>query len=83
MWPIQERPEAACRDEEGKKRLSYFVIAIVTPTLPVCLPAWSAAPGSLISCAIKPSTGDHGSCDSGYTEDSVLVRFEIKHFTLK
>lgn len=83
MWPIQEQPEAACGDGEEKKRPSYFVIAIVTQTLPVCLQAWSAAPGSLISCAIKPSTGDHGSCDSGYIEDSVLVSSKIKHFSLK
>lgn len=40
MWPIQDRPEAARREGEGKKRPSYFVIAIVTQALPVCLRAW-------------------------------------------
>lgn len=64
MWPIQEQPAAACRDGKKKKRPSYFVIAIVTRTSPACSPVPRPQPASLISCAIKPSTGDRGSCDT-------------------
>lgn len=86
MQPIQGLPVATCRDERRRKGPSYFphchgYSSIATPLV------------SFVGCRHRFNAGflsnsspllEMVACvTQGYREDSVLVRPEMKHFTLK